>query len=66
MKQNLKDYLDRELKLQVYNTEDLYSIRYNPKLRSVLETQFIFTATQWNVLSETIDDELEFGEGGTV
>jgi len=59
MKQDLTQYSDRELCLQVFNDEWLYSIRHETGLLEILAKFFIFNAKQLQELENDLKEDLE-------
>lgn len=59
---NLKEYNERELSLQVFNTESLYNLKDNePALLSEINLRYIYSKKQLSILLKDIEDyKLEF------
>lgn len=60
-KQDLTQYSENELSLQVFNDEGLYNIRHRGYLFETLKSLFIFTDEQLKVLTQDLKDDA--GEG---
>lgn len=57
--QNLEDYSDQELSLQVFNDEGLYNIRHDTDLLfEVLDQSFVYNQDQKAVLLADLEDDL--------
>ena len=59
MKTDLTGYSENELSLNVLNDEGLYLIRHKPELKEMLNTLFIYTNKQMEVLEQDLKDDLE-------
>ena len=57
--EDLTKYTINELSLRVYNTEELYKIRFSKDLRESIEEMFIFTEEQEQVLLNDLKAEEE-------
>lgn len=57
--QDLTGYSDDELSLVALNEEYFYNIRFRSNLKDILSEWFIFTDSQWDVLNQDIQDEIE-------
>lgn len=57
--QDLTQYSDNELSLQVFNDEYLYNFRHVDYLEEILEELFLFTDEQLHVLKGDLADDLE-------
>lgn len=58
-KQNIKHYSDDELSLLIFNTEELYKIRYNNGFFDIIEDLYEFTPEQFSVLVNDLLEEIE-------
>ena len=61
-KQDLTNYSDMELSLQVFNTEDLYHERHNDGFLDSLEERFNYTDKQLEVLKQDLNSDYEENE----
>ena len=58
-KQDLTQYSDNELSMHVFNDEYLYNNRHRSFFKSIIDETFVYTAEQWDVLSDDLQDDLE-------
>lgn len=58
-KQDLTEYSDAELSLNVFNDESLYNQRFCSDLKELLDEIFIYTEEQWEELQEDLESDLE-------
>jgi len=57
--QDLTNYSDEELSLQVFNDEGLYNMRHDTLLHELLSEFFTFTYEQEQVLIQDLHDDLK-------
>lgn len=57
MKENIKDRSDGELYLLVYNTEELWRLRHNPKFFEEIDGRYEYTTKQLEVLKEALEGD---------
>ena len=58
MKQNLRQYSDEELSLQVMNSESLYLDRHKKYFYDTIKELFIYSKAQLEVLKQDLQDDL--------
>lgn len=61
-KTDLTECTERELYLQVYNTEDLWLARHKTNLIELINSRFKFTNKQYEFLCEALQNEYEAEE----
>ena len=55
--QDITEYSDQELSLQVFNTEDLYNQRHSKDFMLLIDERFKYTPSQLQVLIEDLEDD---------
>lgn len=57
MKTDIRHYTTQELSLQVYNTWELYRMRFHPDFKVIVDATFAYTPAQWDELEQDIAHE---------